>query len=249
MLIAFYVVAVALRLGAGAHALVVAPGTPLPSWPRVIKQWAIVLLLVAFFQAGVRRTALQVLRVPSGSMVPAIEVGDYVLVEKLAYWKREPARGDVVLFRAPGKPNDRFLKRVVAIPGDTIEVRDGTVWLNGASARIDDASAPPAEPCSYWDRDESAGGWRTHLCQRFDEFLGNRRHALVLDMNRERHRFDPIVVPPGHVYLLGDNRDNSHDSRYFGPVPAGDVLGRAVLVLFSRGPDGVRWDRIGETIQ
>lgn len=213
------------------------------------RRWSWFAIGFAAVSALVLHATLAFVRVPSASMTPTVAAGDHVVVERLAYRSKPPARGDVVLFRSHSNPKERFLKRVVAIPGDTIEVRDGTVWLNGASARIDDASAPPAEPCSYWDRDESAGGWRTHLCQRFDEFLGNRRHALVLDMNRERHRFDPIVVPPGHVYLLGDNRDNSHDSRYFGPVPTGDVLGRAVLVLFSRGPDGVRWDRIGETIQ
>lgn len=148
-----------------------------------------VLLVVALLAALVVRTfVLQVYSIPSGSMVPTLEVGDRIAVEKLTYLARGPERGEVVVFELRGQV---YVKRVIGLPGESVEITDGFVFVDGV--RVD-------EP------------W----VQRADE-----------------RSFDPVDVPDGELYVLGDNRPDSGDSRLgLGFVPVEVVVGRAIVVLW-----------------
>lgn len=182
--------------------------------------------------------------VPSGSMMPTVLEGDVVFVNKLAYdlkvpfttrhlarWS-DPARGDIVVCFSP-EDGTRLLKRVVALPGDTIEMRHETLFLNGAPA--DYAPLPAA----------AAGVPHLSSAERNDaifvrETLGSRSHAVMVMPRRAALRnFAPITVPDGHYFLLGDNRDNSHDSRFFGFVSRDQIVGEAKGVFVSA--DLARW--------
>ncbi len=163
-------------------------------------------------------------RVPSGSMLPTVEVGDRVLVAKAAYglrvpltelWlgePRMPARGDVVVLASP-EDGRVLLKRVVAVAGDRVEVRGGEVRIDGRAAPV-----------------------RT-VAGREEEELGGRRHPVHLGAGGPD--FGPTVVPAGHLLVMGDNRDNSHDGRSFGFVRVETLLGQALGVY--AGADGLGW--------
>jgi signal peptidase I len=174
--------------------------------------------------------------VPTGSMNPTIVEGDVIAVNKLAYdlkvpytsWRlatwRSPARGDIVVFPSP-KDGTRLVKRVVALAGDTVELDANEFILSGSRA------AYTLSPSG----------------QRLETAPFTPPHAIVLSpMPAPRARFGPFTVPPGHVFMMGDNRDRSFDSRYFGPVPIASITGRAFAVPVSFKPDKAlspRWDR------
>ncbi len=151
----------------------------------------LVISLVAFALVFgfVRPFVLEAFYIPSESMVPTLEVGDRVFVNKFVYRVTEPERGDIVVFESVDGGDEALIKRVVGLPGDTIAVRSGTLYVNGE---------PQKEP--YLNR------------QPLDESF-----------------YGPILVPPGHVFVMGDNRANSADSRVFGPVPKENIKGEAFL--------------------
>jgi signal peptidase I len=170
--------------------------------------------------------------VPSGSMEPTIRPGELVLVNKLAYdlkvpfttrhlaaWG-DPARGDVVVLFSPADET-RLVKRVAGLPGDTIEMRDERLWINGRPldyAPADTADLTGAEPGAVV----------------VSESLGSRTHAVkVLPGKAALRTFGPITVPPGQYFVLGDNRDNSNDSRYLGFIDRSRIVGRAAAVIAS----------------
>ncbi len=173
-------------------------------------------------------------RIPSASMLPTLEVGDFILVNKYAYGLRlpvldhkvielgTPARGDVVAFRYPPDPSQDYIKRVVGLPGDVVEYRDRGVHING-------------------QRLPQQGG---------RERLGAVEHRLLLQpwVPDQPGRW---VVPAGHFFVMGDNRDNSRDSRVWGFVPEANLVGRAFLVWMNWRPFASmpRWDRIGQRIE
>lgn len=182
--------------------------------------------------------------VPSGSMVPTVLEGDVVFVNKLAYdlklpftthhlahWA-DPARGDIVVCFSPAD-GTRLLKRVAALPGDTIEMRHETLFLNGTPVTYTPL-APDAAGVSHLSDDERHGAVFAR------EDLGPRTHAIMVTPHRAALRnFAPITVPPGHYFMLGDNRDNSTDSRIFGFVPRAQIVGEAKGVFVSA--DLKRW--------
>ncbi len=216
---------------------------------KEIKGWAVTILAVLAF----RTFLYEAVYIPSGSMIPTLQIGDYVIVEKWAYGARlpftasaqltwaKPKRGDIVVFIAPpGNPrDDDLITRVVAVEGDAVEIRDGHLVVN-------DVPVPReriAGPCDYQNRPEG-GEWREESCIDFVEQLdGHRYHAFCTpyiacgDVEKQQ-------VPQGTVWLAGDHRDHSADSRVFGPVPVGRIKGRAKMVLVSWGPHGLRWDRL-----
>ncbi len=173
-------------------------------------------------------------RIPSASMLPTLEVGDFILVNKYAYGLRlpvldhkllaigSPARGDVVVFRYPPDPSQDYIKRVVGLPGDVVEYRDRAVHINGQ--RLPQ--------------------------QNGRERLGAIEHRLQLQpwVPDQPGRW---VVPAGHFFVMGDNRDNSRDSRVWGFVPEANLVGRAFLVWMNWRPFASmpRWDRIGQRIE
>lgn len=160
-------------------------------------------------------------RVPTGSMRPTVEIGDRVMVDKSAYgirvpltnhYLREwagPRRGDVVVLDPPAG-GTVLLKRVVAVPGDHVMVRAGLLWLNGAPVKV------------------------THGPEGTRELLGGRFHSIRLS-GPAGPDFGPTIIPPRRYLLLGDNRGDSHDSRYFGLVPRQKILGKATLIYYRHG--------------
>ncbi len=183
-------------------------------------------------------------RVPSGSMKPTILEGDVVFVNKLAYdlkvpftrtrlatWA-QPQRGDIVVCFSP-EDGTRLVKRVVALPGDTLEMRNERLVLNG-------------EPLHYAPLPGDAAGVgclepheRAAAVFAAEAIAGREHSVMALPGRRALRDFGPLVVPAGQCLVLGDNRDNSHDSRFFGFMPLHDVVGRAEAVFVSGDP--ARW--------
>lgn len=165
------------------------------------------ILIAAILALFIRTFVFQAFKIPTGSMEPNLLVGDHIVVNKFVYgptggsggWSflpaREIERGDVIVFRAPQEPDKDFIKRVIAVGGDTVEMVDGVVHVNGEA--VDEPYAEYSSP------------------------YGSRR-----DMDR-------LQIEPGHYFCLGDNRDNSRDSRYWGTVPQELVKGKAVMVYWS----------------
>jgi signal peptidase I len=217
---------------------------------KEIRGWVLTILAVLAFRAFL----YEAVYIPSGSMIPTLEIGDYVIVEKWAYGARipltpsaqvmwsTPQRGDIVVLLAPpGNPrSDDLIKRVVAVAGDTVEIRDGALVLNGKPVPREQVPGP----CSYQDHPEG-GEWRENQpCLDFVEQLGKHRYHTYCTPGQPCGDVEEAEVPPGTVWLAGDHRDRSADSRVFGPVPVGRIKGRAVMALASWGPSGPRWHRL-----
>lgn len=193
-----------------------------------------IVLLLCF---GVFRTAIADWNpIPSGSMRPTLLEGDVVLVNRLAYDLKlpltdvvlarlgEPARGDVVTFSSP-RDGTRLIKRIAALPGDTVEMREEVLYLNGEAARYD-APEPVVEALSELGAQVPATRWTEHL-------MGSERRVQWLQGVSALRSFGPVTVPEGQYLVLGDNRDNSADSRYIGLVPRHLLIGQARRVLVS----------------
>jgi signal peptidase I len=252
-------------------------------------------LLLVFLGALVLRTFIVApFNIPSRSMLPRLMIGDYLFVSKWSYgysrfsfpfgilgfrgriWGGLPARGDVVVFRYPGARDEDLVKRVIGLPGDTIEVRDGVVLLNGRALpreRIADFASPvtPNSPCEGPAVRAIPGDRGDTLCAipRFRETLPDGTSYDVLDqlVNGEGDNFGPVTVPEGDLFVMGDNRDDSLDSRFdrdrtrnpgVGLLPAENVLGRVTINFWSTDGSAewlkpwtwfsaARWDRIGRT--
>jgi signal peptidase I len=185
-------------------------------------------------------------RIPSGSMMPTLEIGDFILVNKYSYGIRlpvvnrkiveigAPQRGDVAVFRYPEDPRIDFIKRVVGLPGDHVVYHDRQLFINGEPV-------PQSFVGPY-------GSYPLHAYQRFSERLGEHEHQLLVMPGRESAPLE-FHVPPGRYFVMGDNRDNSNDSRDWGMVPDENLVGRAVLVWMSWAPGrGPVWSRIGTRI-
>ncbi len=206
-------------------------------------------LLCAAF--AIRSFVAEPYEIPTGSMLPTVQIGDRLVISKLAYGARlpftlsdqvrwgSPHRGDIVVLLNPTPGQPDLAKRVVALPGDQVAVRDGRLILNGQEIH----ETPLPGSCHDEDRDEQTGRWFPVRCAAFEETLGNETFEIHHVPGADVPDFGPIVVPPEHVFLMGDNRDRSLDSRYFGAVPTGKLKGKAFCVLWSRGPDGMRWSR------
>ena len=217
-------------------------------WSEV-KGWTLTILAVLLFRTFV----FEAVWIPSGSMIPTLQIGDYVVVQKWAYGARlpfterawltwaSPKRGDIVVFLNPngGPAADDLIKRVVAVGGDEVEVRDGLLVVNGKPVEREDR--PGA--CSYWNKPER-GGWVEEPCTDFVEKLDGHVFHTHCTPDRPCGDVVPQKVPPGHVFLVGDHRDHSADSRVFGPVPVDRIKGRAWVALVSWGQSGIRWDRL-----
>ena len=200
----------------------------------------VVAVILALF---IRTFVVQAFKIPTGSMEPNLLVGDHLLVNKFVFAPtatpiermilpiRDIRRGDVIVFKFPEDPERDFIKRVIGLPGDTVEVRNRQVLINGT--RIEESYAHYLFPVG----DEEQAG---------------------LDV---RGRYGPVTVPDAHYFMMGDNRDNSQDSRYWGFLPAHYVKGRALMIYWSfeppdaAGPDGplapitslftgTRWSRL-----
>ena len=188
-------------------------------------------------------------RIPSGSMKPTLLIGDFILVNKFAYGIRlpvirkkvlsvgEPERGDVAVFRFPRDPKLDYIKRIVGLPGDHIQYRDKTLTVNGVIAAqelIGEYDDPDSGSANSLEKTET---------------LGETKHQILVTSSGNNGEID-FSVPEGTYFAVGDNRDNSNDSRYWGPVPEENLVGRAFLVWmhFNWDNGGVQWSRIGDVI-
>jgi signal peptidase I len=198
------------------------------------RSFAFIFLILCAFRSAIADWNI----VPTGSMLPTILEGDRIFVNKLAYdlkvpfttrhlltWDN-PSRGDVIVFFSPAD-GERLVKRVIAIPGDQIELRDDRLFLNGIPATYQ--SADPALVVKLNALERSG-----HFFAKETESAGVTAHPLAITPNLAARRwFGPVTVPPGQFFVMGDNRDNSFDSRYFGFVPRDCIVGRAVGIVAS----------------
>lgn len=193
----------------------------------------VVAVILALF---IRTFVVQAFKIPTGSMEPNLLVGDHLLVNKFVFSPTASAierallpvrairRGDVVVFKFPEDPERDFIKRIIGLPGETIEVKGTQVLVNGAA-----------------------------ISQPFAHFLLPHDPNAPVIPGDPREHYGPATVPAGHYFAMGDNRDNSEDSRYWGFLPAHYVKGRALMIYWSfaggendasAGPGGTRWSRL-----
>jgi signal peptidase I len=225
---------------------------------RGLFEWAKSLSLAILLFLVVRAFLVEAYRIPSGSMEGTLLVGDFLLVNKLVYGAevpftgkrlpavRQPKYRDVVVFEWPEDPTKNFVKRLVGLPGDTLAMRDGTLVRNG---KLQDER----QYVTHTEPNSDPGG------EEFDwqrEFLVTQ-NTRAASYHPSRNNWGPIVVPAKHYFMLGDNRDNSLDSRYWGFVADSLVLGSPIVVYYSYSPDStsaldwlmhVRWSRLGERV-
>ncbi len=225
------------------------------------------IVYAALIAIGIRTVAFEPFNIPSGSMIPTLLVGDYLFVSKYSYgysrhslpfspnlgqgriWSALPARGDVAVFKLPRDTSQDYIKRIIGLPGDRIQVSRGVLRVNGEAVRRDSLGPFLVE-----------GDGPRITVQLYRETLpGGRAHQIVeqtddgaLDNTQE------FTVPAGHVFVMGDNRDNSLDSRVLtavGPIPLENLVGRAEFIFFSvdgsaaiwevwRWPFAIRWSRL-----
>jgi signal peptidase I len=199
----------------------------LPPMSRVLLAAAALFIVGRVEGCSYRAEVLEAFKIPAGSMIPTLQVGDHLLVDKRA---RSVQRGDIIVFRYPPEPDKDFVKRVIGVGGDLVEVRDNVPFVNGQP--IERRGVEGA--CEYQDYNEVADDWRTQRCLAFDETIDGHTYRVVHDVKEEPHSSRPFQVPPGAYWVLGDNRDNSHDSRFWGAVPAKNVKGTARAIWWAR---------------
>jgi signal peptidase I len=219
-------------------------------WLRENRGFVLFLLCFAFLRTAVADWN----PIPSRSMRPTLLEGDVVLVDRLAYDFKlplsdimllrlgNPRRGDVVTFTSP-TDGIRLIKRLVAVPGDVVEMRNERLSINGASAQYSQLRSV-AEPMDF--------GGEVPGTRATERIAGSERNIQFLPSIPARRDFGPVVVPPESYFFLGDNRDNSADSRYIGVVPRRLLIGRAHHILVSANIKGdwlPRLERVGERIQ
>lgn len=173
-------------------------------------------------------------QIPSESMLPNLLVGDRLVADGWAYWKKEPVRGDIMVFDYPSDPSIKYVKRVIGLPGDTVEIRSGELYLNRVLVRQRRTSEPTME----------SRGWNQ---VEFLETQGEQAYPIYRTQPPMLMDFGPITVPAKEYFVMGDNRDRSNDSRMWGMVPRELVIGRMAYVYFSWDSveGALRKDRIG----
>ena len=188
----------------------------------------IIAVILALF---IRTFIIQAFKIPSGSMLPTLQIGDHILVNKFIYGVKlpylntnlipvgEPERDAIIVFRYPEEPDKDFIKRVIAVPGDVLEIRNKKVFVN---------HEPLEHPYAVY----------------------TDTHVIPAQVN-PRDNLGPITVPPDSYFVMGDNRDNSYDSRFWGFVDASEIRGKAFIIYWSWDSNqfGVRWNRIGSLIK
>jgi signal peptidase I len=169
------------------------------------REYAEALIIALLLALTVRAFVLQAFKIPSGSMIPTLQIGDHILVNKFVYWLREPHRGDIIVFKYPLDENRDFIKRIIALPGETLEVKNKKIYINGK---------PLTESYAVYSQVPTS----TEL-------------AVPKD------NYGPLVLGPGQYFMMGDNRDSSMDSRWWGPLDKCKIKGKAFIIYWSWMPD------------
>ncbi len=251
-----------------------------PGWMRAAWDQGGTLVVAVALALGVRACVIEPFRIPSSSMFPTLLIGDHLFVNKLAYGARipftdvhlpalrDPKRGDVVVFdvarngsgivpadRRPDLPRDTFIKRIVGMPGDTVELRGGALHINGK----------PVERRSVEEKFTDENGRKLDAAE---EDLDGVRHGILNLPGSPGLGLRPVTVEPGRYLMMGDNRDNSRDSREWGTVRREEMRGPAMFLYWSWDSEGrswlemlspltwwdllvhrMRWDRIGDGVR
>jgi signal peptidase I len=218
--------------------------------PSIIVEYARAFFPVILIVFVLRSFVVEPFRIPSGSMLPTLYIGDFILVDKFRYGIRlpivdltvfptgSPKRGEVMVFRYPHDNSTNFIKRVIGLPGDEIVYDRKRLFINGmAIEHVEIDSYQLKTPNQNLDVIE------------YSEAVGESTHSILNDLGRSSRKMT-IKVPEGNYFVMGDNRDHSNDSRFWGFVPEKNIVGRAFLVWFSWNSNdgGVNWSRIGYTI-
>ena len=230
--------------------------------------------MIAVLLALLIRTFLfEPFNIPSGSMIPNLLVGDYLFVSKYSYGygrysfpfglanfegrinAKEPKRGDIVVFRLPSNPSIDYIKRVIGLPGDTVQVKNGRLYINDKEVN--------RRAVGMTQYDNGSGG-RARVMEYVETLPGGTEHTIYEESDDQAlDNTDQFVVPENHYFMMGDNRDNSQDSRVLdmvGYVPFDNFVGRADFLFFStngladfyefwKWPWSIRYDRIGSSIK
>ena len=197
---------------------------------RLLWEYTEAIVTALILALVIRAYVIQAFKIPSGSMIPTLLIGDHILVNKFIYGTtipftdkrtlvlRKPEKGDIIVFKFPENPKKDFIKRVVATEGDVVEERNKLIYLNGKAV---------TEPYAQHVDSQVRSG-----------------------MNDPRDNFGPVTVPKDKLFVMGDNRDQSYDSRYWGFVDLKAVLGKALIIYWSWDPDNwARFNRIGRLIR
>jgi len=218
---------------------------------KIIKEVkSILMIIVVVFTF--RSVFFEPFRIPSGSMIPSLMIGDFILVNKFAYGfkvpfsdftlgnmslnpiylfgKSNPKRGDVVVFKYPNEKSINYIKRVIGLPGDTIEMYQKKIFINGREIETSLVSEAKAKEL----RDDMDEGFRDKNFDFLNAKTGDHKHIIQIDKdNYLRTNFEKRTIPKGMFFVMGDNRDYSSDSRFWGLVRHEEIKGRAILVWFS----------------
>ncbi len=228
---------------------------------KTIKDAVRTIIFIVLVVSFIRVFFAQAFNIPSGSMKPTLLIGDFILVNKLVYgdWSigipftgidfyryknrlAKPDRGDIIVFKYPENPKIDFIKRIIALPGDTVEVKNDIVYVNG--------KALLRKPDGYYTAPNEKV--KKYLECTTRKYTGKEYCYTIMELyDGEGKDFGPVKVPEGHYFVMGDNRDNSRDSRFWGFVPDDYLIGQAFVIYFSidlKSP-AIRFDRIGKVIQ
>jgi signal peptidase I len=219
------------------------------------KEWIEPFLIAAVIALFIRQFVVEAFKIPSGSMIPTLTIGDHLLVNKFIYGPRipftdkriftweKPKRGEIIVFKYPENEKKNFIKRVIGVPGDKIQIINGKLILNDQYMPI-----TPVESQEPGKNDPEPVFAEPRI---FDEQLGAVTHRIQYLTDQSQKNFGPEFVPSDSVFVMGDNRDNSQDSRVWGFVKFEKILGRAFIIYWSWDGDGrwVRWERIGSLIK
>ncbi len=220
-----------------------------PEREPILVEYAHSFFPVVFIVLLLRSFLFEPFRIPSGSMMPTLLIGDFILVNKFAYGVRlpvlnqkmvevgEPVRGDIVVFRFPKDPTVDYIKRVIGLPGDRISYYDKQLFINGQ----------PVQKTLLGNYDGGTQGRDSLGEAQFSETLGPVVHDILQHVGEPPLREGDYVVKAGEYFVMGDNRDNSNDSRFWGTVPEANLVGKAVLIWMSwdSGKPGISFNRIG----
>lgn len=215
----------------------------------VVVEYARSLFPVFLIVLVLRSFVIEPFRIPSGSMYPTLQIGDFIVVNKFAYGIKlpvtqtklidtgEPERGDVAVFKYPKDPDVDYIKRIVGLPGDEISYIERTLFVNGR----------PAMQHSLGDYNGTGAGNAMDGTALIRETLGDRQHRILLDHAKSSQDLVSVTVPDGHYFVMGDNRDHSNDSRFWGFVPEKNLKGEA-FGIWMNWDEGIDFNRIGKGI-